>query len=218
MNAKEPDEHNSLFVATERLIASPLAPEATIDTATVDASATRAFQPQPATDEHGFSIEQASTPLQTGEYVPADSDQTVDFSADVSIQSPQSAQRRTSPTFDAATLPVFEERFDVVGRIGKGGMGVVLKVFDRNTGAEMAAKFSLTNSSSAIARFKKEIAIAAKLTKTGFSNASNVFQNARPLTLSKELTIPAGSIGYSMRLVDGVPFSDIIRIYHKCLL
>lgn len=216
MNDQEPQGHNPESATSDELIASQLIPEATIDTATVDGSATRAFQVLDASKE--FSVENANSLQQTGEYVPAESDQTVDFSETANSGASQSAERRKSPTFDPATLPAFEERFDIVGRIGKGGMGVVLRVFDRNTGAELAAKFSLTNSSSAIARFKKEIAIAAKLTKTGFSSASNVFQNGQPIVLSKDLTIPPGSIGYSMRLVDGVPFSDIIRVYHKCLL
>ena len=179
-----------------------------MDTGTVDAAATFAGQAQQALVSTDFSIKVLPSPSTdaTALFEPSD------------IRKVTKAPKTNPPTFELETLPVFEDGFDIVGRVGKGGMGVVLKVFDRNTGAELAAKFSLSNSPSSLIRFKKEIAIAAKLTKTGFSSASSVFRNSKEIRLSSELIIPAQSIGYSMRLVDGVPFSDIIRIYHQCIL
>ena len=64
------------------------------------------------------------------------------------------------------TGEVIDERYEVRGKLGQGGMGVVYKAFDRNVGREVAIKLlrpEMVATEDALLRFSLEVAAVAKL-------------------------------------------------------
>ena len=67
----------------------------------------------------------------------------------------------------AADLTEIGDRFAVVQRAAKGGMGVVYKAKDRQTGAVVAVKVLHRGDSDSVARFEREAEILARLAHPG---------------------------------------------------
>jgi hypothetical protein len=86
-------------------------------------------------------------------------------------------------------------RFEVLGRIGQGGMGVVYRARDRERGAEVAMKVLRTVGGDALLRFKNELRALADLRHPNLCGLG-------------ELAFDGGRWFFTMELVDGV---DLLR-------
>jgi|GEM_PF-841694 len=76
------------------------------------------------------------------------------------------ASAKSSQNIDPEALPDLGERFEVIARIGRGGMGSVYKVRDRNIDAILAVKVlqpNLVQDQAALKRFEQEAEAARKL-------------------------------------------------------
>ena len=110
----------------------------------------------------------------------------------------------TGPTVSLATDPVTAaeppalERFEMRGRLGSGGMGVVYRALDRQRGIEVALKTMRHASGRDLYRFKREFRALADL----------VHPN---LVTLYELHTVGGDWFLTMELVDGVSFIDWLR-------
>src|SRR5688572_12561090 len=110
----------------------------------------------------------------------------------------------TGPTGSLGTEPVGAaeppslERFEIRGRLGSGGMGVVYRAFDRQRGIEVALKTMRHASGRDLYRFKREFRALADL----------VHPN---LVTLYELHTVGGDWFLTMELVDGVSFIDWLR-------
>jgi len=90
------------------------------------------------------------------------------------------------------------ERFEVLSRLGAGGMGVVYEVFDRETSTRAALKTLRTTNAESLLRFKEE-----------FRTLQNV-QHPNLVHLG-ELIVESGNWFFTMELVDGVDFVSYVR-------
>jgi hypothetical protein len=89
-------------------------------------------------------------------------------------------------------------RFEIVRRLGAGGMGVVYEAIDRETGGRVALKTLRSLSSDGLLRFKNELRSAREL---GHKNVVRL----------GDLVEEDGQWLFSMELVDGVSFLDYVR-------
>jgi hypothetical protein len=90
------------------------------------------------------------------------------------------------------------DRFEVISRLGAGGMGVVYEVFDRQTKARAALKRLRTLNAESLLRFKEE-----------FRAVQNV-QHPNLIHLG-ELIEDQGQWYFTMELIDGVNFVRYVR-------
>ncbi len=91
------------------------------------------------------------------------------------------------------------ERFQVVGELGRGGMGRVDEVFDRALGRPVALKHMLSASTVDLARFEREARITARLEHPGIVPIHDVGRNAD------------GTPYYVMRRIDGQPLEELVE-------
>ena len=56
-----------------------------------------------------------------------------------------------------------DDRFEIVGEIGRGGMGVVLRVHDATDGQQVALKYCPENDTNSLRRFAREVCFVANL-------------------------------------------------------
>ncbi|HUH05868.1 MAG TPA: serine/threonine-protein kinase, partial [Kofleriaceae bacterium] len=98
----------------------------------------------------------------------------------------------TSPEFSGT------DRFEVLSRLGAGGMGVVYEVFDRERHARVALKKLRAPSPEALLRFKKEFRALEKVQHPN-------------LVMLGELIEDGGEWFFTMELVDGIDFMAYVR-------
>jgi formylglycine-generating enzyme required for sulfatase activity len=99
-----------------------------------------------------------------------------------------------------------EQRYSTRGRLGRGGMGIVLRVFDRDLERELAMKIVrgaglLEGGAGAVraARFLAEARLAARLDHPGVVPVHDVGLDAR------------GRLYFTMRLVEGPDLASVLR-------
>src|SRR5262245_27722055 len=93
---------------------------------------------------------------------------------------------------------IFRDRYDVVRRLGAGGMGVVYEMRDRQRGAHVALKTLQRLDAAAIYRFKNEFRALADV----------VHPNLAALY---ELVAERDRLFFTMELVDGVDLLRFVR-------
>jgi len=104
---------------------------------------------------------------------------------------------------EAALLPEIRG-YQVVEVLGAGGMGVVYRAVQISTGREVALKIlknSVVGSPNAVARFKREVQLAARLEHP---NIARVY----------DADVQQGHCFYSMQLINGLPLHDFVAEHH----
>jgi serine/threonine protein kinase len=96
------------------------------------------------------------------------------------------------------TIPDFGARYRVVGALGKGGMGEVYRAYDRELKVEVALKVVCGDQEAAMARFRREVALARKVTSP---NVLRIY----------DLQEHNGVRFLSMEFVDGEDLAAIMR-------
>jgi eukaryotic-like serine/threonine-protein kinase len=93
----------------------------------------------------------------------------------------------------AVAPPKLSERFDVIRRLGEGGMGVVYEVRDRESGRRLALKTMRKPDAANLYRFKQEFRALAELSHPN-------------LVALYDLRAEADLLYFTMELVEGVDF------------
>ncbi|HEY5924068.1 MAG TPA: serine/threonine-protein kinase [Kofleriaceae bacterium] len=106
-------------------------------------------------------------------------------------------ERNAEPT-PATAFDRPQDRFDVVGELGRGGMGRVDDAYDRTLGRAVAIKHMLAQSAVEFARFEREARITARLEHPGIVP---IHEAGRSLD---------GTPYYVMRRVDGLPLNELV--------
>ncbi|MCA9680418.1 MAG: protein kinase, partial [Myxococcales bacterium] len=92
----------------------------------------------------------------------------------------------------------FDERFEVRGTLGSGGVGTVFRVFDRRLGREVALKVLRSGGARSLYRFKREFRALTDILHPG-------------LIALHELHTTTEDWFFTMELVEGVRFIDWVR-------
>jgi serine/threonine protein kinase len=90
------------------------------------------------------------------------------------------------------------ERFRVVRRLGRGGMGVVYEALDREQGTRVALKTLLRSTPEDLMRFKREFRSVADVTHPNLVGLGELYEER-------------GVWFFTMEIVDGVPFMEWVR-------
>ncbi|MEO8180598.1 MAG: serine/threonine-protein kinase [Deltaproteobacteria bacterium] len=98
----------------------------------------------------------------------------------------------------AKLLDTFSGRFELRGRLGSGGMGVVYRALDHELGREVALKTLRTSDPTLLYRLKHEFRAAASLRHPN-------------LVQLHELFVLESECFFTMDLVAGVPFTRFVR-------
>jgi serine/threonine protein kinase len=110
--------------------------------------------------------------------------------------SPSGAVRSDTP------LPAFAQRYEVLGEAGRGGMGIVYKARDRETGELVALKVlkpEIAADAAIVERFKNELRLARKITH---KNVCRIHEFNRAAD---------GSAYISMEFVEGESLRNILK-------
>ena len=106
-------------------------------------------------------------------------------------------------TQDPSSHPAIEG-YEIIERLGQGGMGTVWKAVDLNTRRQVAIKFlgrHRFGSDRAKVRFEREVALAAQLTH---SNIARVYASG----------LHRGIYYYVMELIDGIHLDEYVQQKH----
>ncbi len=111
------------------------------------------------------------------------------------------------PTTDrSATATALASRYDILAELGRGGMGVVYKARDRETGSLVALKVlrpEIAGQSDVLERFKTELVLARKITHKNVCRVYDLNRVGDSAVISMEL-IEGESLRRLLQRVDGL--------------
>jgi len=116
-------------------------------------------------------------------------------------EEPETVASEKNPSSASSPDVPHIEGFDIAGRLGEGGMGVVWKAVQRSTHREVALKLmsgSLLGSQKVLQRFEREIELAAGLEHP---HIARVYDSG----------LDKGIYYYAMELVDGLPLDRYVK-------
>lgn len=113
--------------------------------------------------------------------------------------SPPTDRRGGSPDASAPTAPSEAERYHIVGEHARGGLGRVLRAYDRKLSRQVAIKEILDGGAAAEVRFLREAIITARLEHPGIVPIHDVGR------------WPSGEVFYTMKMVSGRSLADRIK-------
>ena len=116
--------------------------------------------------------------------------------------SPSEPARALSPVAVVSEGKV-GERFELLGEVGRGGMGVVYKARDRETGAVVALKVlrpEIAGDTAVIERFKSELLLARKITHKNVCRTYDLHRSGDTVVIA-------------MEFVEGESLRDILSRY-----
>jgi predicted Ser/Thr protein kinase len=114
------------------------------------------------------------------------------------------APGETPPELPAGSLHALRQRYDILAEVGRGGMGIVYKARDRETGAVVALKVlrpEIAADTAVIERFKSELLLARKITH---KNVCRIY----------ELLRFGDAAAISMEYVDGESLRQFLTRYN----
>jgi len=107
---------------------------------------------------------------------------------------------RIAPAVDGGGLPVVDPGcYEVIGEIGRGGMGRIVRARDRRLGREVAVKMALGDTPRARALFEREVRISARL------------QHPSIVSVYEAGVLPGGAPFYAMKLVGGRSLKEAVK-------
>ncbi len=121
------------------------------------------------------------------------------------------------PTLDSVPSSVpagLSARYDILGEVGRGGMGIVYKARDRETGAVVALKVlrpEITSDAEVMERFKAELLLARKITHKSVCRVYdlNRFENVAAISMEY---IEGESLRSLLRRTDGLSVHHGLRL------
>ncbi|HTR54331.1 MAG TPA: protein kinase [Kofleriaceae bacterium] len=115
-----------------------------------------------------------------------------------------------------AVGPDFGPRYRVLGAIGKGGMGEVFRAYDTELKTEVALKIVRGDSDqeAALARFRREIALARKVTSANVLRVYDLAEHDGLRFLSMEL-VDGEDLGALMRRDSRMPLSRALKLFRQ---
>ncbi len=142
----------------------------------------------------------AGPPPSAGSGPPASGDLTPTLDPDgPGTPRPSGGPRRSAPPRGAPQLP----GYDILGKLGEGGMGVVWRAVQRSTQRQIALKTTTAlagSSRTATLRFEREVELAARLEHPHIARVYDSGQHE-------------GIQYYAMQLVDGLPLDEYVAQY-----
>jgi predicted Ser/Thr protein kinase len=100
-----------------------------------------------------------------------------------------SASRETPPELPTGSLHALRQRYDILAELGRGGMGIVYKARDRETGAVVALKVlrpEIAADTAVIERFKSELLLARKITHKNVCRTYDLLRFGDTVVISME--------------------------------
>jgi Flp pilus assembly protein TadD/predicted Ser/Thr protein kinase len=110
-----------------------------------------------------------------------------------------------------ATAPDFGPRYRVIGQLGKGGMGDVYHAYDGELRADVALKIVRDEQDAALERFRREIALARKVTSPNVLRVYDLEEHEGLRFLSMEY-VDGEDLGSLMRREKRLPSERVIAI------
>jgi tetratricopeptide (TPR) repeat protein len=134
------------------------------------------------------------------------------MSGDDSPTSDAKPARRSSPAI--VQDPDFGPRFRVLSAIGKGGMGTVYRAYDAELKVEVALKVVNGVEEASLARFRREIALARKVTSPNVLRVYDLAEHEGLRFLSMEF-VDGQDLGALMKHDGRIPMERAIAIFKQ---
>ena len=117
--------------------------------------------------------------------------------------------------FTAPDLPAVAQatigRYQLLGELGRGGMGVVYRAFDPEFQRHIALKLTATGAPSTLQRFRREVRTVARLAHPGIVPVFDVGTHRHGMFLTMEL-VEGCDLGVRLSDEGALPVADAVRI------
>ena len=150
--------------------------------------------------------EQVTTPLEDGQ-------RTAPFGT------PPPAGETPSPDLPEASLRPLRQRYDILAEVGRGGMGIVYKARDRETGDVVALKVlrpEIAARPEVIERFKSELLLARKITHKNVCRTYELLRFGDTVGIAMEY-VEGESLRRLLKRVEGLSVRQGLKILRQMI-